>query len=253
MRQKLQLFGLLWVLGLTGEVTLLWADLPLPPEPLPLPLSTVKGLMLLQGMVMVTIAVALGVVLAPRVQLSAPWLEAIAQGRPLSQRSLKPPLVWGAIGGVVSASLALLWLAGWQPALPPEFLTAAKTYQLPLFARILRGGISEEILMRWGLMTLLVWLPWRMVQRQRDRPLHPGYYIAALSLTAVIFGGLHLPLAFLLSPTITIALLVYIIGANAIVGAIAGYLYWQVGLEAAIIAHALFHVLVAIVESWGWV
>jgi hypothetical protein len=62
-----------------------------------------------------------------------------------------------------------------------------------------------------------------------------------------------LPFAFLLSPTITIALLVYIIGANAIVGAIAGYLYWQVGLEAAIIAHALFHVFVAIVESWGWV
>ncbi|RZM79440.1 CPBP family glutamic-type intramembrane protease [Leptolyngbya iicbica] len=252
MNRQFKLFALLWLLGMTGEVALLWADLPLPPGPLPLPLSTIKALMLLQGMVLLTIAVVLGVVLAPRVQLAAPWLEAIAQGMPLSQRALKPPLVWGAIGGLVSASLALLWLAGWQPALPPEFLTAAKTYQLPLFARILRGGMSEEILMRWGLMTLVVWLPWRIAQRQRDLPLHPGYYIAALSLTAVIFGVLHLPLAFLLSPTVTISLVVYIIGANAIVGAIAGYLYWQWGLEAAIIAHALFHVFVAMVEGWGW-
>jgi len=252
MPPKLKLFALLWLLGMAGEITLLWANLPLPPEPLPLPLLTIKLIMLLQSTVMLTIAVGVGVGVASRVQLSAPWLEAIAHGQGMTHQRIQQPLIRGGVGGLISAILALVWFAALQSALPPDFLTAAETYKLPLLARILRGGISEEILMRWGLMTLLVWLPWRVSSRNRTVPLPSDYYIAALSLAAVIFGMLHLPIAFLLSPEITTALVVYVIGANTIVGAIAGYLYWQVGLEAAIIAHALFHVIVAIVESWGW-
>ena len=247
MTPKFKLFILLWLLGMLGEVTLLWAELPLPADSLPLPVHTIKLLSLLQSTLILTVAVGLGVGLASRVQLSAPWLEAIAQGRPLTQQTIQQPLIRGVAGGLISAILALLWLTTLQADLPPEFLIAAEELQLPLLTRILRGGITEEILMRWGLMTLLVWLPWRVLQHRRGKP-QSGYYWLAIALVAAIFGVLHLPIAFLLSPEVTGILVVYVIGANAIVGAIAGYLYWQWGLEAAIIAHGLFHICIAITE-----
>jgi len=39
------------------------------------------------------------------------------------------------------------------------------------------------------------------------------------------------------------ALILYVIGGNFIFGSIAGYLYWKKGLEAAMIAHMLAHVV----------
>jgi len=40
-----------------------------------------------------------------------------------------------------------------------------------------------------------------------------------------------------------VALILYVIGGNFIFGSIAGYLYWKKGLEAAMIAHMLAHVV----------
>jgi hypothetical protein len=251
MPPKLKLFALLWLLGMIGEFTLLWVELPLPSEPLPLPLPAIKLLMLLQSTIVLSIAVGAGVFLAPRVQLQAPGLAAIAHKTAIDPRTLQNQFLAGAIGGLCSAVIALGWFFLLQSALPADFLAAADTLKLPIITRILRGGITEEILMRWGLMTVLVWLPWRVLPRRNGQP-QPRYYWFALSLAAVIFGVLHLPIAFLLSPEITTALVVYVIGANAIVGAIAGYLYWKIGLEAAMIAHALFHVFVVITETLGW-
>jgi hypothetical protein len=54
----------------------------------------------------------------------------------------------------------------------------------------------------------------------------------------------HLPLVRALSVNFTAAIISYIVGANSLFGFIAGYLYWKRGLEAAIIAHMLAHVVI---------
>lgn len=247
MTVKLKLFSLLWLAGMIGEVTLLWIELPLPANSFPISLTVIKLLGLLQSTVIMSLAVLAGVALASRLNLSAPFLEALAQGLTHPASVLKQQIAPGVMGGLVSAGLTLAWFFLLKPFLPPEFLSAGAEFAPPWFVRILRGGMSEEIVMRWGLMTLLVWLPWRILQRRQGNP-RPIYVMGAIGVSALVFGLLHLPTVSLLSPTVTPALVLYIIVGNALVGTIAGYLYWQTGLESAMVAHALFHVLIMMVH-----
>lgn len=101
--------------------------------------------------------------------------------------------------------------------------------------------------MRWGLMTLLVWLPYRAIQK-REGEVRAGYFLAAIVISAIVFGLGHLPLARVLSPTFTVPLVAYIIIANALFGVVAGYLYWRRGLESAVIAHMMAPVVMLTAE-----
>ena len=113
----------------------------------------------------------------------------------------------------------------------------------PLATRLLSGGITEELLLRWGVMTLLVWLAWRLLQKGKGKP-RAVWFVSAIIISSVVFGLGHLPLVRALAVNFTVAIVGYIVVANALFGFIAGYLYWKRGLEAAIIAHMLAHVVI---------
>ena len=104
--------------------------------------------------------------------------------------------------------------------------------------------------MRWGLMTFLVWLPYRTMQK-REGKVRAGYYVAAIAISAIVFGLGHLPLARVLSPTVTAPLVAYVIIGNALCGLVAGYLYWRRGLESAMIAHMMAYVVMLTAERWA--
>jgi len=91
-------------------------------------------------------------------------------------------------------------------------------------------------------MTLLVWAAWRLFQKGRGKP-RESYVISAILFSSVIFGLGHLPLAHALGK-ITVSIFFYITVANSTFGLIAGYLYWKKGLESAIIAHMVAHVVI---------
>ena len=100
----------------------------------------------------------------------------------------------------------------------------------------------EELLLRWGLMTLLVWVAWRLFQKGQGGP-RPACFVGAILISSVLFAIGHLPLAFMLFPEPSFALIVFVIVGNSAFGLIGGYLYWKKGLESAMIAHALTHVV----------
>jgi len=108
---------------------------------------------------------------------------------------------------------------------------------------LLYGGITEELLLRWGVMTLLVWLAWRLFQKGKGKP-SAFWFVSAIITSSVIFGMGHLPLVRALGVNFTVAIVGYIVVANSLFGFIAGVLYWKRGLEAAIIAHMLTHVVI---------
>jgi membrane protease YdiL (CAAX protease family) len=76
-------------------------------------------------------------------------------------------------------------------SLGPEALARLDTLPLPLTARVLYGGIAEELMVRWGLMTLLVWAVWRL--RRPERLSGWAYWAGALA-AAFLFAIGHLPL-----------------------------------------------------------
>jgi len=205
-------------------------------------MGTIRFLSVVQPAVLVAAAVFLGQLLSPRVGLSAPFAQALAEWRPLLP-ALRPQLLPGIFGAVIAAPAIIgCWLL-WKTFLPPSFVHSAGelSRMLPPATRLLYGGITEELLLRWGFMTVLVWAAWKGLQKGKGTP-RPGFVVAAIVCSALVFSAGHLPIAIALNGGPSLSLIAYVIFANSIFGIIAGFLYWKNGLESAIVAHALTHV-----------
>ena len=253
MTSRTRLFLILWGLGLLGVLSFLLVDLnalvaivPLPAgqslDDLPAP-ALLKIISLIQPAILVSIAALIGVLLANRVALHAPAAEAFAAREPFVSKlmpQLIPAMVAGIAGGI---AIVLAWIVA-KPFLSAEFIMRAEGFNdlLPVPVRFLYGGLTEEILLRWGVMTFLVWLPWRLFQKGEGRP-KSWIVVAAIFISAILFGVGHLPIASLLADGLTFPLVAYVITANSVFGIAAGFLYWKRGLESAMIAHLAAHVV----------
>jgi hypothetical protein len=98
---------------------------------------------------------------------------------------------------------------------------------------VLYGGFTEEVLMRFVLMTTVVWV---LMKLSRVRVAKASHYLIAIGVTALLFAIGHLPVVSALGGlgllSVTRVLLL-----NTMGGIVFGYLYWKEGLEAAIVAH----------------
>ncbi len=164
-------------------------------------------------------------------------ISALVQGDNITD-SLPPQLLPAVVGGLAGAMI----IVGYHVFAPSALAALQEKTSLPLVARVLYGGITEEVLVRWGLMTLLVWAGWRLLQRGRDAT-RLGVVWFAIVLSAVLFGVAHVPAVVITMESVPASIVAYIIAGNTLFGIIAGYLFWRDGLEAAIAAHALAHVL----------
>ena len=259
MESRTKLFLVLWLAGMAGVLSFLFVDLseliaqmPIPAgKEVPVVTPALKLLSLVQPAVILSIAVLAGTALASKVGLRSPVAEAIAGAGPAwpaLQSQIAPGLWGGLAGGLAIVLTQLLWI----PFLPPEVMarSAALAKLLPLVTRLLYGGITEELLLRWGLMTLLVWAAWRVFQRRQGAP-KPVCFAGAILISSVVFGLGHLPLAFLFFPNATAGLIANVIVVNSLFGLVAGYLYWKKGLESAVVAHMGAHIVMLAASSLG--
>lgn len=261
MSYRSRLFIILWIAGIAGVVSLLLVDLsaliamiPVDPgqSPAELPSPTVlKIVSLIQPAILVSLAVLIGVLLANRVGLHSPAAEAAAAGDGVVSKlrpQLMPAIIAGTAGGI---AIVLIWIIA-KPYLPADFIMRAEGFNslLPAPVRFLYGGLTEEILLRWGLMTILVWIPWRLIQKGEGSPKHL-FIVAAILISALLFGAGHLPVASMLAGQLTLPLVAYVIAANSIFGIAAGFLYWKRGLESAMIAHMVAHIVLIVAITFS--
>ena len=259
MKFKTRLFVILWLAGFAGVLSFLLVDLNALLSQLPVPAGkevlrftpAIKFLSLIQPMVLMSAAVLIGVALASKVGLSSPVAEAAAGKRSIGS-ALKPQVIPGLIGGLIGGVAVIINWLSWKAFLPAEFV--ARSGQLnkliPLPTRLLYGGFTEELLLRWGLMTLLVWAAWRLFQRRQGEP-SAYWFIGAIIVSSVIFGLGHLPILVALVPDASVALILYVVVGNSVFGLIVGYLYWKKGLESAMIAHMFAHVVMLTAIFFG--
>lgn len=248
-------FGPLFAGGVAGVLSALPVLAPLvaqqvakAPTAPPLPLPALVGLSLLQPTVLLAGAVAAGVVLAPRLGLRSHVVEQASNGTPLLP-ALRCELPRAAgLGAGLGALLVGLDLA-LRPWMPPEFLAAAATQPRGLaitVAGVVYGGITEELLLRWGLMTALVWAGWCVLQAGQGRPA-AGVVWGAIGLAALLFGAGHLAAAALVAP-LTPAFVARTVLLNSLGGLVYGWLYWRRGLEAGMLAHAATHIAMTLLS-----
>ncbi|MEH6999868.1 MAG: CPBP family intramembrane glutamic endopeptidase [Limnobacter sp.] len=237
---RLKLGLLLFLAGMLGVVFLTVA-VPLQnlgDTSLTLPSWLLLVVSITQSALLVALVVWLGVSLAPKVGLSAPAFEAAATKQSVAA-ALRPQLFPGFLGGLLGG-FGLFAIGGY--ASPAEIADVGQSFTVPLLARVLYGGITEELILRWGLMTVLVWIAWRVLQGRQGTP-QIGYIWFAIVVSAVLFGAAHLPAAIVQFGQLTADVAVFVVGANTVFGVLFGYLFWRYGLEAAMIAHAFAHVV----------
>lgn len=223
---------------------------------LPIPTWLVISLQIVQNAVMFAVIILLGMLAANRVGLGLPVLEASLKGEPVGQK-IKTFLLPSILLGILSSGLIiLLEVLFFNPLLMAELGDKAATLnqealQPAAWKGLLAsfyGGINEEILLRLGLMSILVWLG-RFISRTQDgRPTLAVLWSANI-LAAVLFGLGHLPATAALFP-ITPLVISRAIVLNGVAGIAFGYLYFKHGLEAAMLSHftadIILHVLLAL-------
>jgi membrane protease YdiL (CAAX protease family) len=198
------------------------------------------------------IAICVGLILAPKVGLRAPLMNAATPEEPrLAQRlgSLLVPSITCAVGvsaliyfidPVVESALMPPWPEG---ALRAKEVAEHMSPWKPLLASF-AAGVSEELWFRFCAMTLFAWLGCRLTRR--PAPGAAVLWIANL-LAALLFGLVHLTNVLQLEIPITPGLVLYVVLWNGLAGLVFGWLYWRRGLFAAIVAHTVVDIILKVV------
>ncbi|GAA3412587.1 CPBP family intramembrane glutamic endopeptidase [Paenibacillus hodogayensis] len=191
-----------------------------------------------QTFILVALAAGAGLYFGPKVGLTDRFLAGLSQGR-TEWADLYRQLLSGTVGGVVCTAV---WVACYYGFIRSRIDRASLLIaeqarnELGLAARIASGGITEEILFRWGLLSIAMWSVSLLTSQTT------AFWISIV-VTGILFGLAHLP-GYIAKGCIPSPLLVgsTVLG-NLWVSFFCGYMFWQYGLIAAIVVHALFHVI----------
>lgn len=247
-RKKLYLGLILAVLGLIGMASMLTMDIPLPAEieevlkesftP-----AQIRLLILLNPSILLVVAVVVGTILYQKVQLRVPVVEKWVgiNNEPLNFAGLVKS---GVVGGIIAGLVVVLVVILFKPMMAADYEKLSQSLHTTLAARFLYGGITEEIYLRFGLMTLIVWISSKVLKGTK-----PAAYWTGIVLAAVIFAIGHFPVVFNTIEEPGMVLLTYVLIGNTVGGLVFGWLYWKKGLESAFIAHIFIHVVLVIAEK----
>lgn len=196
------------------------------------PVPVIFLLQLIQSSILFSIAIFTGLLLTKKTHFRLPVLDALVR-RTGWKKTVKDILSVSVLLGIVAA--VAIYATDYLFTLQGSAISTSQNLA-PIWQKLLAalyGGITEEILMRFFLMTLFVWIGMKITKQARPNNVT---IIVSILLAAVIFGLGHLPITASLTK-ITPVIVVRAVILNGIGGVIFGWLYWKKGLESAVISH----------------
>ena len=255
-----KVFFILWVAAVLSAIAVLPYTLELQSSvlasaDLPIQLPVLLAIQTVQNAIFLAIMIFLGMLLAKRIGLGMPILDAYTQGESAADkfRAILPiSIVLGVIAGMLIIGLDVFVF---QKALLNELGDKAATLAGSAnpaawkgFLASFYGGIAEEIQLRLLVMSLIAWLGSFISKTSEGKPTGIIFWAANI-LAAVLFGLGHLPATANIMP-LTPLVITRAIVLNGVGGVIFGWLYWKRGLESAMVAHfstdIVLHVLFAL-------
>jgi len=191
----------------------------------------------------------IGFVLANRIGLGMPFVEAWFKREPIAYRFRQvTAIAW--ISAVVLFVLAIfLHTVVFDPPLNAVLeqlgVTIPKEANTPPLYGLLAAtsaGITEETLFRLFGLSLLAWLVGLLFHDSDGRPKPIVFWIANI-LFALAFGAAHLPAEAAIGLPLNLLVITSTLVLNGIGGLVFGWLFWTFGLESAILAHILADIL----------
>jgi membrane protease YdiL (CAAX protease family) len=204
-----------------------------------------------QNLVLFAIAIFFGLFLSKKIGMGLPIMEGVLQKENKSKelRSiLLPSIGFGVLAGV----LIVIFSYHFHKLIPEFQNTEISVPAWKGFLASFYGGIAEEVLLRLFLVSLFVWVTFKIKKGKDGNPAVFGIWLAII-LAAIIFGLGHLPATAQIVELNAIVIFRAIL-LNGIGGIVFGWLYWKKGLESAIISHfsadIVLHVITPTVLSF---
>ena len=145
------------------------------------------------------------------------------------------------IGGAVMSADAWTF-AKWIPELASSYESAGHFDISTWIASILYGGVAEEVLMRLFLMSALSFLARKLFFKNRES-VPTAVFIVSNIISALLFAAGHLPSTYLIFGKLTILLVLRSFLLNATFGLLFGRVYRKFGIQYAMLAHILLHLV----------
>ena len=239
MKKRILIGLILFALGLTGIFSLLLVEIPLkslPSEVLDkISPQTLKWIILINPAFFLITAIFLGVLSFNKVGLKLPIIGRLVNFYD-EKIYFQEIIIYGIGLGTLSGILIVLVSYVFKMSFPAEFALLNQDTEMHIITRLLYGGITEEILTRFGLMSLFVYM-FSLIFKS-----NPSIkYWLGIIVCSFLFGLGHLPMVYQLVGQPSISLVFYIIIGNFVAGIIFGWLYWKKGLESSMIGHMTAH------------
>lgn len=226
---------------------------------LPLPMPALVALTVLQSAVLFALAIALGMWAGRRTGLGPRILPAALEGESIGGRLraiVAPSLILGILAAL---AIIVLDVFVFRPLLEAQVGAAAEGLTRAgarpaawkgLLAS-LYGGINEELLLRFGLLSFFAFVGGRILRTPPGPSTTAVLWIANFA-AAILFGLGHLPATSQILPLSTLVVVRALV-LNGVGGIAFGYLYFTRGLESAMLAHftadIVLHVLFVLVAG----
>ena len=157
----------------------------------------------------------------------------------INKSGLIPTIVLTVIGSIIFIALEYGVFANIIPEIAA--LYEAKPTIAYMISCLTYGGVLEEIMMRWFLLSLLAFIIWKLFFR-KEQAVPKGVMIGVNIVVALLFAAGHLPTT-AMTMGITPLILVRCFSLNSLAGLICGHLYMKHGIQYAMLSHAGFHIL----------
>lgn len=157
----------------------------------------------------------------------------------------KTPTIKAIIFGAVTATLLIAdyWISGSIYPTIKEVTETGLTLS-SIISAILYGGIIEEVLMRLFLMSLIVFVIWKLFLKEKTKEEIPtALFVVVNIVVALVFAAGHLPATVNMFVTLTPYILVRCFLLNGVGGFLFGNLYHKHGIQYAMLAHMGAHII----------
>ena len=196
-------------------------------------METVLLVTTIQAVVYAVICSFFGYLAADKIGLIRPFR--------LEKKKTLITLLAGALCGIVLSADAFTF-AKWIPELTDSYEASGRFDAPTWIASILYGGIIEEVMLRLFFMSLLALIGWKLFFRKENAVPEKMLVISNI-IAAALFAAEHLPATIQTSGHLTPILIFRCFLINGAFGIVFGRLYRKHGIQYAMLAHLLTHIV----------
>ena len=188
---------------------------------------------MIQTVVYAVICGFFGYIIADKIGLMRPFR--------LDKKNTLITLLAGSLCGIVLGADAFTF-AKWIPELADSYEASGRSDAPTWIASVLYGGVIEEVMLRLFLMSLIALIGWKLLCRKENAVPEKALVISNI-IAAALFAASHLPATVTLFGHLTPMLIFRCFLINGAFGIVFGRLYRKHGIQYAMLAHILTHIV----------